>query len=217
MFTRLFSNLFFLSIPWIVSGRLDWAPGWILPALSTALMIATFLILRAVNPELLRERQKHLRPTVAFDKIIFLLLTLGTLAAMVTAGLDARWGWSHLPLWVNLLGALLIVAGMVPTTWSMAVNRFLETTVRIQEERGHTVVTDGPYRLVRHPMYFGMVLTNIGYPLLLGSLPALIPGLFCALCFVVRTAFEDRHLMARLPGYPEFAARTRYRLVPGLW
>ena len=106
---------------------------------------------------------------------------------------------------------------MIPIAAAMAVNRNLETTVRIQRERGHQVTTHGAYRLVRHPMYVGMITQLSAVALLLGSGWALVPALGCAIMIVVRTALEDRTLLRDLPGYPEYASATRYRLAPGIW
>jgi protein-S-isoprenylcysteine O-methyltransferase Ste14 len=89
--------------------------------------------------------------------------------------------------------------------------------VSIQKDRGHTVVTDGPYRYVRHPGYAGSILFTIATPLVLGSLWAFIPCGLAAALFVVRTALEDRTLQEELDGYKEYAQQTRYRLLPGIW
>jgi protein-S-isoprenylcysteine O-methyltransferase Ste14 len=99
----------------------------------------------------------------------------------------------------------------------MATNAFLSTRVRIQEDRGHRVVTTGPYRMVRHPMYAATIIGFAGVSLLLGSWWAFVPGAVCTVLFIIRTALEDRTLQAELPGYKDYAARTRYRLLPGVW
>jgi protein-S-isoprenylcysteine O-methyltransferase Ste14 len=106
---------------------------------------------------------------------------------------------------------------MVLLAWAMAVNPFAETTVRIQTERGHTVVRSGPYRLVRHPMYAGAILMFLGTPLILGSMLALLLAIGVVLLFVGRTALEDRTLRRELQGYEAYATCTRYRLLPGVW
>jgi protein-S-isoprenylcysteine O-methyltransferase Ste14 len=101
--------------------------------------------------------------------------------------------------------------------WAFRVNAFLAEMVRIQNERGHTVCTTGPYRIVRHPMYVGVILTILCVPVLLGSLYALIPAGLIAALFVLRTALEDRTLQAELPGYADYAQTVRWKLVPGVW
>jgi protein-S-isoprenylcysteine O-methyltransferase Ste14 len=120
------------------------------------------------------------------------------------------WPWA-------LAGAVLLVAGTVPVAAAMGVNRNLETSVRIQTDRGHQVVTTGPYRYVRHPMYVGQVLQLPATALLLGSTWALLPALACLVIMVIRTALEDSVLCRELAGYREYSAVTRYRLVPGIW
>jgi protein-S-isoprenylcysteine O-methyltransferase Ste14 len=106
---------------------------------------------------------------------------------------------------------------MAVTYWAMAVNPFLSTIVRIQDDRGHFVVTSGPYRYVRHPMYAMILLMWPGIALELGSWWALIPAVVIAIVFVIRTTLEDRTLQAELPGYAAYGQQTRYRLLPGVW
>ena len=111
------------------------------------------------------------------------------------------------------IGAMLIViAGYALVVWATGTNAFFSQVVRIQTERGHTVVSSGPYRYVRHPAYVGMILVVLGAPIMLGSWWALIPGVISAVLVIVRTALEDKTLQAELPGYADYAQRTRYRL-----
>jgi protein-S-isoprenylcysteine O-methyltransferase Ste14 len=112
---------------------------------------------------------------------------------------------------------VLHLLGSIPIAGAMATNPHLETTVRIQEDRGHRVSTSGPYRVVRHPMYVGAILQFAGAPLVLGSLWACLPVAAAPVLFIVRTALEDRTLRRELPGYEAYAQRTRYRLLPGVW
>jgi protein-S-isoprenylcysteine O-methyltransferase Ste14 len=112
---------------------------------------------------------------------------------------------------------LLFIAGYALVLWAMYTNKFFSQIVRIQTERGHSAVMDGPYRFIRHPGYLGMTLSLLGAVLILDSLWGLVCfGLYLALIFT-RTSLEDRTLQAELPGYKEYAARTRYRLLPGIW
>jgi protein-S-isoprenylcysteine O-methyltransferase Ste14 len=101
--------------------------------------------------------------------------------------------------------------------WATAVNRFYGRFVRIQRERGHVVISDGPYRYVRHPGYLGQIVFSVASALALGSLWALIPGGLFAVLLVVRTALEDRTLQAELEGYEAYTRRVRHRLVPRIW
>jgi len=99
----------------------------------------------------------------------------------------------------------------------MAANIYFSTTVRIQDDRGHRVVSSGPYQFVRHPGYVGMILIYLGAPIMLGSWWALIPGGLNGVAFIVRTALEDRTLQNELSGYSDYAGRVPYRLLPGVW
>jgi protein-S-isoprenylcysteine O-methyltransferase Ste14 len=112
---------------------------------------------------------------------------------------------------------MAFILGIVLMTWILRVNPFAETTVRIQMDRGQTVVTSGPYRFVRHPMYVGAFLMYLGMPLVLGSVGALTLGAAIVALMIWRTSREDLTLRQELPGYEEFTKRTRYRLLPGVW
>ena len=158
------------------------------------------------------------RGTRTFDRVVMGGYTICYVGLLVLAGLDAaRFGLVVLDgPWV-LVGGVLMIVGTVLVAGAMAVNRHLETTVRIQWDRGHEVASQGPYRLVRHPMYVGMIVQLPATALLLGSGLALVPASVCVLLLVVRTALEDRTLVRDLPGYAGYAKTTRYRLVPGIW
>jgi protein-S-isoprenylcysteine O-methyltransferase Ste14 len=106
---------------------------------------------------------------------------------------------------------------MAVMTWVEAVNKFAEPTVRIQTDRGQTVIDTGPYAIVRHPLYTASLPYFVGMALVLGSLWALIPAVFSWLLIVVRTQWEDETLQAELPGYKAYAERVRYKLFPGIW
>jgi protein-S-isoprenylcysteine O-methyltransferase Ste14 len=122
-----------------------------------------------------------------------------------------------MPLALHLAGLMVSIVGYAVFLWAMAANAFFAEGVRIQEERGHTVATDGPYRLVRHPGYVGAILGIAGAPFLLGSWWALAPAALALGGYIIRTALEDRTLQEELPGYREYAQHTRWRLLPGVW
>ena len=110
-----------------------------------------------------------------------------------------------------------MVLGFIPVAWSMGTNPHLETTVRIQKDRGHKVATTGPYNIVRHPMYLGGILQSLSIPLFLGSAWTLIPAGIQVVLLVIRTTYEDRTLQDELEGYKDYSQKTRYRLMPGVW
>jgi protein-S-isoprenylcysteine O-methyltransferase Ste14 len=168
--------------------------------------------------EVVAERSRGIEGGKGWDLWITRLMPIPTLGLLAPAGLDQRWNWTPpLPLWIRLLGGLAFAAGYVLVVWAMYTNRYFSQVVRIQSERGHVAITDGPYRLVRHPGYLGMTASMIGCVFLLDSLWGLTCLALYLVLVITRTALEDRTLQAELPGYAEFADRTRYRLIPGIW
>ncbi len=207
--------LLFLS-----AGTVRWLWGWVLLASVTAFLAAHPILLIPINPELLAEREKGSldRPVKTWDKWTTMLAGLAMVVAWVVAGLDVRFDWTGpvAPAW-HLAGLVLTILGYALFLWAMVSNAFFAEGVRVQTERGHTVATGGPYRYVRHPGYVGAIVGQLATPLVLGSLVAVPPSLLFAALYILRTALEDRTLQQELPGYREYAQRTRYRLVPGLW
>jgi len=207
-------------IVFVSAGRLDWIWGWVLLAVLAAVMAAHPLILVPINPELLAEREKGMwdKSVKAWDKWITAMVGGLMMLSWVVAGMDFRFQWSApMPLAVHIGGLLVHVLGYALFLWAMASNAFFAEGVRIQTERGHTVATNGPYRVVRHPGYVGAILAQVATPFLLGSPWALFPSVALAAAFVLRTSLEDRTLTEELPGYREYAQRTRFRLLPGIW
>jgi len=128
-----------------------------------------------------------------------------------------RFEWSAMPLTLHVIGAVLSIPAMIMPLWALSANAYLSTMVRIQDDRGHRVVTTGPYRYVRHPMYVGTIFFGLSIPLFLGSWWTFIPCCLIVGIFIIRTALEDQTLREELPGYAEYAQRVRYRLLPGVW
>lgn len=210
----------YAAVIFLSAGTLRWVWGWVMVLIITLVLIAHPLLLLPTNPELLAERQKGALAdgVQGWDKTITTLSGAAMFLVWIVAGLDYRWGWSApLPLWLHMLGFLLVVVGYALFLWAMVANPFFSEGVRLQSERGHSVAAGGPYRFVRHPGYLGVIITHLAMPFLLGSWWALLPGTAVALLFVLRTALEDRFLLAELPGYERFTDATPYRLVPGLW
>jgi protein-S-isoprenylcysteine O-methyltransferase Ste14 len=201
------------------AGRLDWPRGWFCVSLYVVGMGTLGLIVHRLNAPLMEARAKWRRDdTKSFDKVFFAVLLPLVYAQPALAGLDAvRFGWSSMPAGWAYAGAFLFALALSLITWTMVVNRHAEATVRIQADRDHRVVSSGPYRVVRHPMYAGAILMYVATPLMLGSMWAMLATGAMTACFIWRTAREDDTLRRELPGYEDFAARTRYRLFPGLW
>ena len=199
------------------AGRIDWWRGWIELGLFLGCLIVTGVIVARKNPEVLNQRVMKHPYTKPFDKVVGPLYTLLNVALAVVAGLDAGGFGYSTGAETLYIGAALFLAGNVPSVRAMAVNPFLETTVRIQTDRGHKVVAAGPYAFVRHPMYVGIILQSLATPLVLGSRWAFVPAGLAVVLFVVRTALEDRTLRRELPGYEAFTQNARYRLLPGVF
>jgi len=201
------------------AGRLDWVRGWISVALWVVGMTAMGFLVRHYNAGLMEARAKwRHKDTKGFDKIFLAVYLPLVFLQPALAGLDAvRFRWSSMPFVFVYVGSILLTLAMALIAWVMVVNPFAETSVRIQTDRGHAVVTSGPYRMVRHPMYVGAILMYLGTPLIWGSVWALMVTGFIVVLFIARTALEDQTLRRELPGYGEYVARTRYRLLPGLW
>jgi protein-S-isoprenylcysteine O-methyltransferase Ste14 len=200
------------------AGRLDWTRGWVFLAVYLGTMIAATTYLWRTNPEVVVARSKSHVGAKNWDTLPFYALIGLYLLIFPVAGLDdGRFHRSPPPLALCLAGYALFLLGTAGIVWVLRVNKFAEGHVRIQTDRGHTVVDTGPYAIVRHPFYVNAFLMAAGMPLALGSYWALIPGGIAVLVLVVRTALEDRTLQRELQGYKEYAARVRYRLLPGVW
>lgn len=201
------------------AGRLDWWPAWASLAVMAFWTAANAFIVLRHNPALLAERLGPRQGEKRWDAAIVPLMGLVTLARYILAGLDQRHGWTGgLPMAAQLVALALCALGYdVLFVWAIAANTFFSRIVRIQPERGHTVVTGGPYRWVRHPAYAGALLYELAVSILLASWPSLIASGVSALLLILRTTLEDRTLQAELPGYAEYARRVRYRLLPGVW
>ncbi len=203
------------------AGRLDWPAGWAYSAVILATIVGSRIAVARVHPDLLRERGRtaERRNAKGWDEVLMpLVALLGPILIMVVAGLDERFTWSGVASTAEIVAGLVVVAlGGVFASWAMVENRYFSATVRIQDDRGHSVVSTGPYAIVRHPGYLGGLIAYLGTGLALGSYWALLPALLTLAGIAARTALEDRTLRAELPGYEEYASRVRYRLLPGVW
>jgi len=215
----------YLSIPLILlvcGGDFGWWQAWVYALLIVATSIGGRIWAERRHPGLLAERQnieKIKQSAKAWDKVLAPLMALSLVFPLViVAGLDHRRGWSPVfPLWLIVLGFILISLGYAFAMWAFIENRFFSSTVRIQTDRGHVVCDSGPYRIVRHPGYAGNILPLLGIVLALGSVWTLIPAAVALIISVIRTALEDQTLQEELPGYRDYARRVHYRLIPGIY
>jgi protein-S-isoprenylcysteine O-methyltransferase Ste14 len=206
--------LLFLS-----AGTFHWTGAWVYIVVMVGLSLTMGVALARRDPGLMNER---LRPPIqktqtAADKIVLSILLLGIFAWLVLMGLDIRFGWSAAPVWVQVVGVLVLLAGIWICYLTMLENSFAAPVVKIQDERGQKVITTGPYSYVRHPMYAGAILYFAGTALLLGSWWGLAAVLAFILLLAIRTFIEEKTLRAGLQGYDDYAARVRYKLIPMVW
>jgi protein-S-isoprenylcysteine O-methyltransferase Ste14 len=214
-------GLALMAMPLFVpAGTLHWPAAWVLLAELGILGFASGLWLAWTDPDLLRERMSPFvqRDQEASDRTLMKIISIAFVVWLVFMPLDAcRFGWSHVPLWVRWIGAIAIAVSLAIVHWTVLENRYAVVVVRVQRERGQHVITTGPYRFVRHPMYAGAILLFVGTPLLLGSWYGLIGAAIIMALFCVRITIEERTLRAELEGYTEYAAGVPYRLIPGVW
>jgi len=208
-----------VALLFISAGRLDWIGAWVYLAVYVAFIAVNAITMLPRNPDLVAERSAmNKKDAKGWDKAVNVLGAVFGLSLLIVAGLDIRYGWS--PTYastIQIIALVFLVLGNAITSWAVASNRFFSAIVRIQRDRGHTVVTGGPYRIVRHPGYSGFVFVALAMPFLVGSLWALVPAVLMIALMIARTWLEDRTLHAELPGYSEYAQHTRYRLLPGVW
>jgi protein-S-isoprenylcysteine O-methyltransferase Ste14 len=216
---RLLGFVFLLAaILFLAAGRVDWLMGWIYMTMYACMTVVAVLLV-PLDPELIAERTRIREGVKEWDKSIAVVgSVLYPLAILIVAGLDTRYGWSlRIPLSIQVIALLAAAVGNLLSNWATAANRFYSRFVRIQTERGHVVISDGPYRTVRHPGYLGQILFSLASAPALGSLWSLIPGGLFAVLLVVRTALEDQTLKEELDGYKAYTQRVRHRLIPGIW
>ena len=206
------------ALLFVPAGTL-WPAAWVFLGFMTAIGLGFGLWLSKKNPALLAERiRAPIQPDQpAADKKLILVLGLAILIWFITVGLDKRFHWSDMSIAWQTLGLVLLVLSSAFIAWVFNENSFASAMVRLQSERGHRVISTGPYAFVRHPMYSGAVLFLVGIPLLLGSWWGTAMSPTFVILFGIRTRIEEKTLTAGLPDYSDYAARVRYRLVPGMW
>jgi protein-S-isoprenylcysteine O-methyltransferase Ste14 len=211
----LFLGLMF-AVLFISAGRWDYWYGW----LYFLLFIYCYVFNTILIPsELLQERFKPGPGTKKWDYVFhafyFPLIYTTPLVAALDGG---RYHWTgDFPLWINVSAFIVVFLGYSLEILSVWTNRFFSTTVRIQKDRGHYVIDKGPYALIRHPGYSGSIISYFATAIGLNSLWALIPAGLYMILFITRTVLEDNTLKKELPGYADYTARVKYRLLPGIW
>src|SRR5271157_1803156 len=209
---------FALSL-FLPAGTFAWIAGWAFLLLFFGFYIAVTLWLFVHNPGLMQERLRLGTPDQqGWDKALYPLMLFIPFAAMVFISLDAvRFHWSRMPAWLQVVGALILLGSFYLLFLTFRENSYLSSVIRVQEERGQTVISTGPYRQVRHPMYAGILVFMVGMCFLLGSWYG---SLFVAVFTILlarRAVLEERTLRERLPGYITYMAQVKYRIIPYVW
>lgn len=200
------------------AGRMNWWQAWAALGVMATWLTVTGYITIYIQPGLLAERVHPPKGAKGWDRTILSFLRIFQLARYILAGFDQRYTWTGgFPLAIEMLSLVLCLSGYALFEWATASNAFFSQIVRVQNDRGHIVVTDGPYRYVRHPAYLGAIITEIALAVLLASWWGLAAGILCAVLVIIRTALEDRTLQVELPGYEDYARQVKYRLLPGIW
>ena len=200
------------------AGTLRWWPGWAYLGLYLGMIALNVILLLPNDRGLIEERGRVKAGVPGWDQVFAGAYTVLGIAILLVGGLNARFGWPPLiPLWLQIVAGVIMALAYLMFAWAMSTNRYFSAVVRVQKDRGHSVVSTGPYGYVRHPAYAGSVPLVVVTPLLLGSAWALIPGVLAGAAIVARTALEDAKLERELEGYAEYAQRVRFRLMPGIW
>lgn len=203
-----------VAVMFIPAGTLRFWQGWTFLTIWFVPSIAAFAYFYKHDPALV-ERRLRMKETVGEQKIIMKLMYAPGAAFYVLPGIDHRFGWSHTPLWLTILAQTFVLGGYGMMLWVMKANSFAGRTIQV--EPGQRVISDGPYRMVRHPMYLGASVMFLFTPLALGSYFALPAFALFVPVIILRLLNEEKVLRQELPGYSEYCLHTRFRLVPGLW
>jgi protein-S-isoprenylcysteine O-methyltransferase Ste14 len=207
------------ALLFVAAGTLHWPAAWVFLAAMAILGVSGGLWLARTDPALLAERMRPMMQDdqPAADKKFMLAFGAVALIWFVTIGLDRRMHASEVPVVLQAVGLIMLVLSSGFIMWVMRANSFAAPVIKLQTERGHRVISTGPYAWVRHPMYSGTMLFFVGMPLLLGSWWGVAMSPLFVVLFAIRSGIEERALLAGLPGYTDYAARVRYRLLPGVW
>jgi protein-S-isoprenylcysteine O-methyltransferase Ste14 len=210
----LISVIFVAAFLFVPAGSLRYWQGWVFMAMLFLPMPITSIYFLKRDPQLV-ERRLRTEEKTREQKTIIRWAQWVVFASLLIPGLDFRFGWSRVPLWLTILSQLFVFVGYLIALLVMKENSFASRTVQVEE--GQKVISTGPYRLVRHPMYSGAVVMLLFTPLALGSWWALPGFLLVIPLIVLRLLNEEKMLYRELPGYSDYCLRTRSRLLPFLW
>ncbi len=216
----LFAILVVPFLPLLISRHWRWWEAWVFFLLN----IFSFAVSRALaahrNPDVLVERSRFMQLDDAkpWDKLLSPLVGIGSGLIPLVVGLDELFNWSNaFNMTLKVISLCLILAGYALASYALIENRYFSGMVRIQTDRGHQVVSAGPYRWIRHPGYAGSLIYFLATPIFLDSYWAFIPAVLLTIVLVIRTNLEDKTLQNELEGYQSYVSQVRFRLIPGIW
>jgi protein-S-isoprenylcysteine O-methyltransferase Ste14 len=209
------------ALLFVSAGTVRWPEAWAYLGIWFAGAVISGSSLARKNPDILKERLRSPRQQTqqkSWDRPLFVSIIAGWIAFQIVAGLDAiRYGWSHMPLVFKIAGGVALALGIYVFHVVMLANSYASAVVKVDTERGHRVITTGPYARVRHPMYSGGILYFFGSALLLGSWCAFAIGIVLIAVLALRAKWEEDMLEAELQGYSAYARQVKYRMIPGIW
>jgi protein-S-isoprenylcysteine O-methyltransferase Ste14 len=211
------SRILVLILLLVASGDSHWPRAWLLFWLMVGMNIIFHMAVVIPAPDLYNERGRIALNAEVWDRRLLAVYALSGYLAMITMGLDKRFGWTSLHEARMIPGAILIGLSFALSAWAMRVNHYFSSVVRIQGDRGQVVCNKGPYRIIRHPGYFSAFLFYGGTPLVLGAATGFIFLIIVIGLFAYRITREEEILIRDLPGYEEYRSQVRFRLVPGFW
>lgn len=208
------SLLVMIAVIFLPAWTFAFWQGWLYLAVLFIPLIFVMVYLLNNAPDLI-ERRMHFREPEKEQQLIIKLSYIPFSLAYILPGFDFRFGWSQVPVWLVILSAGLVLAGYLFVVYVFRTNQYASRVVEVEKEQ--TVISTGPYALVRHPMYFGVVVMYLFSPLALGSYWAVIPALFIIPVLVFRLLSEEKTLERDLKGYTEYEKKVKYHLLPGIW
>jgi protein-S-isoprenylcysteine O-methyltransferase Ste14 len=208
-----------LILVFLPAGTLNFWEAWVFVAILFIPMVIFSIYFLIHDPAVVQRRMQQ-REKIKAQKWIMGVATVVSLAGMVVPGLDHRFGWSRqlaggVPLWLKICAQVIMLAAYLTTMWVIYVNRFASRTIQV--EAGQKVISSGPYRWVRHPMYSAAMVMWLFSPIALGSYVAVPFFALIIPTLVFRLLNEEKMLRQELPGYDAYCRKTRYRLIPFAW
>ena len=213
-FRLLTGVLVFGAVLFIPAGSFKFWQGWAYLLIWMVPGLSAFAYAYKHDLKLI-ERRMEVKEKVPAQKLIMKFIYLIYLAAILLPGLDYRFGWSHVPLWLTVVSQAVVFLGFATTIWVLLVNSFASRTIQV--EPGQQVISTGPYSIVRHPMYLGASVMLLFTSMALGSFVALPIFALLIPFIVLRLLNEEKVLRLELAGYSEYCSRTQFRLIPFVW